>query len=93
MTGILLGILAGAVGGAWHLCAVAWRARVVTRGRPALAVLATPLGLVGPGLAGAAVLFNAPELAWSVFIGLILARVALVRPLADLVAEEGPWTR
>jgi hypothetical protein len=79
---VLLAIGAGALGGLAHLGVVAGRAHLVTSGRVALAVALGPLGWLGPVGAVALVVQQAPEAAWAVLPGLIIARLAVVGRVA-----------
>lgn len=89
---IIAALVAGLAAGAWHLAAVALRAQAAVAGRSTLSLLTAPMGLVGPGLAAAGILSLAPEALWALLLGLVAARLILVRPLAALISGGAPWT-
>lgn len=74
--------LVGLLGGLWHLWITLHRARAVGRGRPELALLSLPLGLLGPAAAVGCSLWLWPDALWAVLVGLLLARILALRPLA-----------
>lgn len=88
---VLFGILAGWLGGSWHLAATALRARAMGSGNLLPTVALLPVALAGPVLAVAAMVRFAPEAVWAVIPGLMLAKLVWMRPLAHQV--EAPWTR
>ena len=88
MTWILLALLAGFGGGAWHL----WLLSVRARRLDAIGLLLAPIALLGPVAAVGLVLLVQATAIWAVLPGLIVARVVLVPRLGRLL-EGASWTR
>ncbi len=83
----MIGFVIGLVAGAWHLGLTALRARALPSRGLGVALLGLPFAWAGPvgGLYLAAQL--QPDTAWLVLPGMILARVALLLPLASWVGR------
>ena len=86
---ILIVVLIGFAGGAAHLLTLSWRARLLAR-QPQRSALSAPLGLLGPALATALVLWWLPAVAWALLPGLILARILLTGPLGRRIDPGAP---
>lgn len=75
---VIAGVLLGAIGGALHLWVAHWRARLAVSGRPELARLSFPLGMLGPALCVIAAASVAPLAAWVSPLGLMAVRAAVL---------------
>jgi hypothetical protein len=82
VTELVVGLACGVLGGLLHLSCVAWRARLIVRGRQGWALALYPIGLLGPALAVLAAAWVAPLAAWLSPIGLVAIRVWALRPKA-----------
>ncbi len=74
-----IGIVLGAIGGALHLAVVRFRAGLATTHGAGAALLAMPLGLVGPAAAVLAAALVAPASAWATPLGIFAVRLFVLR--------------
>lgn len=78
----LLALFSGLLAGAIHLAVLAARVRLACGGWPRCALALAPLGLLAPLLAIGLALALAPDAAWALLPGLLLARLLLLAPVA-----------
>ncbi len=76
---IVLGILLGALGGAAHLAVTRWRAGLASSHGAFAALIAFPLGFVGPAAAVLVAARIAPLAAWTTLIGIVAVRWGILR--------------
>jgi hypothetical protein len=81
---LLTGLALGFAGGVGHLLVTRWRASLLVKGGALAVVLTFPLALAPLAVAVLAAARIAPAAAWVAPVGLLLARVLLLRRLGGL---------